>query len=462
MRSLRFAFPGLLALLAVLLAGCGVDTPHSPRVVVPQPTGSAYFATYVSLGNSLTAGYMDGGLMINGQLGSYPSLIARQLGKVVAPSAAATFSQPYINRPGVGTTSTGNPAVTAGVLHWVADAESPFGGGIALLGTTATASVPALALMSALPLPYNNLGVPGATTHDVLQALTHVNSQAPGNAYFDLILRNPTFGNVTMLGQAISRAPTLVTVWIGNNDVLGGALSGNPALGVNVTPPSYFGPMYAAILDGIAAGVQARAGYTPLIVAANVPSNADNPYFVPKAQFDFVVQLATPTQESDVAYVLFPALGYLQGGGSLPLPGSLTLTQAEVATLNSAVIGINARIDALCAARNVPVVNTYALLNELNTTGLDGLVGGNYLFLSSANRAKAAFSLDGIHPNNRGQGLVANAFIDAINGAAGTEIAHVDIAALAWDPTYGAGGTSAGTEAPRGALMSSEIGRAHV
>jgi hypothetical protein len=51
--------------------------------------------------------------------------------------------------------------------------------------------------------------------------------------------------------------------------------------------------------------------------------------------------------------------------------------------------------------------------------------------------ATTAFSLDGVHPNNRGYGIVANAFIDVINDAAGTSVSHVNTGNLSWDPTYG-------------------------
>jgi len=39
-----------------------------------------------------------------------------------------------------------------------------------------------------------------------------------------------------------------------------------------------------------------------------------------------------------------------------------------------------------------------------------------------------AFSLDGIHPNNGGHAIIANAFIDVINKAFGLNIPLVDTA----------------------------------
>lgn len=39
-------------------------------------SGNADFSNYVSIGNSLTSGYRDGALYIDGQAESYPSIIA--------------------------------------------------------------------------------------------------------------------------------------------------------------------------------------------------------------------------------------------------------------------------------------------------------------------------------------------------------------------------------------------------
>ena len=67
---------GLPVVLALLLAGCSVDDPDHPTGLQAPPV----FSNYVALGNSLTAGYMDSGLMLRGQLSSYPMMIAGQLG----------------------------------------------------------------------------------------------------------------------------------------------------------------------------------------------------------------------------------------------------------------------------------------------------------------------------------------------------------------------------------------------
>lgn len=429
---------GAAVLPALWFTGCSVDTPDSPQLAVTPPVGDARLANYVAIGSGLTAGFMDAGLHINGQLSAYPRLLALRMGHNAAPAANATWTMPYIADPGIGNTSTGDPTQIAGVLHWN-------GSAIALAGVTPAAQVPALSLFAALPLPYHNLGVPGATMLDVGQALGSGTSQSPGNAFFDLILRNPVFGNVTMRDQCIGKRPTLVTLWVGDSDILGGVLGGNPAVGVNITPPSIFGSLFANLLDAVAAGVTARVGYAPVIVAANLPNLLHTPYFVPKALFDSVVGMTVETVETDPVYVRFPALAYLQGGGTLPLPGTWTLTGDEVQQVEIAVDGYNSAIASACAARDATLVDAHALYEQLRTSGIGTMTANHFLFIRSQHpdwpvamvAAATAFSLDGLHLNNRGQAALANAFIDRVNAALGTALPPLDLNTISWDPTYG-------------------------
>ncbi|MBD3220920.1 hypothetical protein GF314_06720, partial [bacterium] len=215
MRSQRSILVGAMV-LALVLTGCSPDDPTNPTIEIKQPEGSEALSRYVAIGNSLTAGYMDNGLSLVGQLSSYPAQIAPQLGLDPQPGGEPWFSQPLVALPGVGESTASSPTMVAGVLHWD-------GAAISVLDETPLAELEStLLLASSNPTPYHNLGVPGATTLDVTDALGSTTSQRPGNVFFDLILRNPTFGDVAMLGQAIAQGPTLATVWIGSNDILGG------------------------------------------------------------------------------------------------------------------------------------------------------------------------------------------------------------------------------------------------
>ncbi|MBU1674385.1 hypothetical protein KKA85_01255, partial [bacterium] len=427
MTKLTKTLLGGVALLALLAAGCSLDTPDPATLAdVEQPEGAEYFANYVAIGNSLTSGFMDAGLVTNGQVNSYPQLLASVMG-----AKAYTFQQPLIAFPGIGSSSTGDPSLVAGVLHFD-------GAGISLAGTTALADVQStLLLAAAWPVPYNNLGVPGATTLDVTSALGSGSSQSPGNSYFDFILRNPSFGDVSMINQAIALGPKLITCWIGNNDILGGATGGEPEVGINITPTAEFNAMFTDILDGLTVGVTDRYGYEPAIFVGNVPGIASAPYFVPKALFDVMAGNPIPTEETAV-YVRFPALGYLAAGGPVPLPPEWTLDAGEVGVVDTAVTEFNAAIAAAVAARdNVWLYDANTVLAGLdpNTEAAHFLALVGTLGIETA-AATTYFSLDGIHPNNRGYALVANGFSAVINGALGTALPQIDIGDITWDPTY--------------------------
>jgi hypothetical protein len=61
---------------------------------VKVTNGTADFTKYVALGNSLTSGYRDGALYLDGQNESYPSMIAQQM---KLAGGAANFNQPLMD-----------------------------------------------------------------------------------------------------------------------------------------------------------------------------------------------------------------------------------------------------------------------------------------------------------------------------------------------------------------------------
>ena len=68
----------LLATLAIGFAGC--EPEFENEVNAEYTAGEANFSTYVAIGNSLTAGYMDGTVSRVGQTYSYPICFSRRWG----------------------------------------------------------------------------------------------------------------------------------------------------------------------------------------------------------------------------------------------------------------------------------------------------------------------------------------------------------------------------------------------
>lgn len=70
-----------LLLVSLTIIACSDDdfeVVNNTSDGLPISAGTADFSKYVSLGNSLTAGYSDNALFIEGQENSYPAILAKQ------------------------------------------------------------------------------------------------------------------------------------------------------------------------------------------------------------------------------------------------------------------------------------------------------------------------------------------------------------------------------------------------
>lgn len=373
-----------LAALAALVAA----SPASAQV---------NFGTYVSVGDSLAAGYESNSLLETHQARSVPALLARQ-------AAVADFQQPLITEPGI------PPELTLQAL-----VPSPV-----LAPKSTTSGAPR---NLALNRPYNNLAVPGATSVDALTRLTD------SGGFHDLILR----GRGTQVAQAVSLRPTFVTLWIGNNDVLGAAVRGTAVDGVTLTPAPVFRQVYGQI-------VAALRGAGATVIAANLPDVTTIPFVTTIRPFvtnpATGAPVLTPTGAripllgprgplTEDTFVTLAASSLLArgdgiptalGGRGTPLPDEVILDPAEVAIIRTRVADNNQAIREICQAASVPVLDVNALLSEIATTGRS--LGG--VTLTSAFLSGGVFSYDGVHPTDLGYAVVANEWIRVINANGGT------------------------------------------
>ncbi len=451
MKKLIAIIAALPVLLALLLAGCTVDDPAHPDGL----TGVSGHK-YMALGNSLTAGYMDSGLMMNNQVSSFPRLIAGQMG-IDNSIGDSDFSQPYIAFPGIGSSTPDDPANAAGSLYYD-------GSGMDVVGETPMVDIQSILLAATIPTPYHNLGVPGAMLTDVMNAYTMGTSYGASvgkpNPFFEFVNRasflgDPTTDDLnvqpTMFRAAIAKGAALATLWIGNNDILGGALIGNPVLGITVTDPADFAVQYNTLLQSLAGGLILRNGFPSTIVVANIPSIDDIPHFMTTAQFE---QAMGGTWSEGYAegngdegmMVTLSALSYAPDNMEDPLPGDKTLTSVEVAVIAGAVAAYNGIISDAVNTINTMYPGTCAMVDANQMMAdLDPVKKTHFLFVLDAvggDVATAAattyFSLDGIHPNHKGYGMIANAFLAEINTLLGTSYEDVNLDNLiGWDPTYG-------------------------
>lgn len=214
-----------LAIIAAGFASC--EPEFENEVDANYSSGEADFTSYVAIGNSLTAGYMDGTVSRVGQTYSYPNLLAQQFALV----GGGAFTQPSYaddvnNLGGIqGLTGTrlvinASPKIGPnGGLVYDANKNIVANGLQSIAGTSAVTLAPQATA-------YNNMGVPGAKSfHLRLPGYGNAAGLALGqaNPYF---VRHATTPAATVLADAMTKNPTFFTNWIGANDVLSYATSG--------------------------------------------------------------------------------------------------------------------------------------------------------------------------------------------------------------------------------------------
>ena len=440
-----------MAVLAVLsVTSCKTDF-ETDVADITVTSGEADFSKYVALGNSLTSGYRDGAVYLDGQLESYPAMIAEQMQK----AGGGTFTQPLM--------------------------PDNIGG-------------------------FTNLpGFKGKLTLQVVNgALTPVYSMAglasgTANPYF---VRFASSSTASVLEDAMAQNPTFFSLWIGNNDVLSYATSGgvgtnqtgntNPATysSNDITDPNVLAGSIRAVLEGMKSvgatkGVIANIPYvTSIPFFTTVPYNAvpldaasatalnaqligklkpiltalgqgdrlktlavgQNPLLikdetltnlsaqitaalvnngVPAAQASFIgttygqarhatsedlILLSTKSAiNAEAAGVLAP---YNKQGITYPLEDKYVLTKSEVAQVTTATNAYNTQIKALAEAYGLAFVDTNAKMVELGKSSGIQYNGVNY---STTFVTGGSFSLDGVHLTGKGYAVIANEFIKAIN-----------------------------------------------
>lgn len=262
-----------LFLVSLTFAACSknddIITDSNSSDGLPLTSGSANFSKYVALGNSLTSGYSDGALFIEGQKGSYPALLAQQFALV----GGGDFSIPFM-ADNVGGFKVGGTVASAPRLYYTGNQTAPL---------APVSGTPSTEILNHLTGPFNNMGVPGAKSFHLLSN-TYGNPAGIGSYANPYFVRFASSTSATVLGDAVAQNPTFFSLWIGNNDVLSYATSGgtgvnqtgnlNPATyGSNdITDPTAFASVYSNIVNGLTAN--GAKG-----VVANIPYVTSVPFF---------------------------------------------------------------------------------------------------------------------------------------------------------------------------------------
>jgi len=418
------------------------------------------FTRYVALGDSLTAGVVSFGSVTTYQQTSYPALLAHQAG-------VTSFQQPLVSEPGL-------PPLLE----------------LKALNLTSQGVVPVIAMKSGSGTPtnatyqgvYNNLGIDGAATGDlltrtgdILQLATDMGRYAAGQVgkvvpFSDLVLRD---GQHTAIQLAYAAQPTFLTVWIGNNDVLGAALVATVIDGVTMTPVSVFTTQYQTLLGTLHTGTP-----NAKIVVATIPDcsaipfvTTVKPYLINPSTGGHIPLIGGNglLTESDfltlqASSLIAQGIGVPQaaGGTGLPLPegsvdqtglhAGVILRAAEVAAINARIAELNQIIKQTAATMGAKVVDMNAVYNDILVHGR--IVGG--ITLTSSFLTGGIFSYDGVHPQQIGYGIIANEFIKVLNTELGAGLPEVTLRPLLL------GTQSATSVAAASFMFSSEAGIAMI
>ncbi len=466
-RIFKHSVPAL-GLLGLALGGC------QPNIDAPSASaGSADFSSYVAIGNSLTSGYSDGGLYLDGQLNSYPNILSQQFAQV----GGGTFTQPLF------TTAQSNGS---GYLRLAG-----FSNGLPVTANVTTnlavRTTSPQVLYTKFTDPVNNLGVPGIRMSDIQTAGY---GSARGNPYFERISPDNSLQTYLQRVQAtvVSLKPTFFTEWLGNNDVLGYATAGGAAN--SITSIATFTTNTGLVLDALTAGgakgvvatipdvtgipffTTVGPSFRATLAAGNIPTAAPfvyttgllapgqantrvsgtladirvsgtgallltltaSPYAAlygrPTGKYwrDFYAQ-AKPSLPATV-----PTLGvFLQAMGvdttkafgmstGNPFPSTLVLDGTEQTAVANATTAFNSALTTAATARNLAIfdANTYFRGVAVNGQVSNG-VNNTASFISGN-----LFGLDGVHPTPRGYALVANEILRVINAKYGSSFQGVN------------------------------------
>ena len=475
-----------LAVLGLALGGCKADIDAPPAT----SAGSADFSRYIAVGNSLTAGYADGGLYREGQINSYPNILASQF----ALAGGGAFVQPLFTEAqsdGSGYLSlsaiVGGSPVTS-VVNAKPGRRIPFTITPVVIPLCSPAGATSVVTAADKPLytkftdPINNLGVPGIRLADI---------QTPG---YGSALGNPFFERITPDAQGLqtylqrvqatvaSIKPTFFTTWLGNNDVLGYATAGGAS--GTLTNPDTFRLKTIRVLNVLTSGgakglistipdvtaipffTTVGPGFKATLAAKNVPGlviqtgaalggpASGNRRPIATADIKDATggrQLFTLTSAAFLSCVgtvtdapwryVYAQSGNAQAGFPLFLQAyGIDTTKPFGVTAENPIPSafvlddleqapVQTATDAFNASIRAAADAKGLAVFDANTF-FKGVAANGYATNGVANTAGYIsgnlFSLDGVHPTPRGYAAIANQMLDAINAKYGSTFRGVD------------------------------------
>lgn len=419
-----------------------------PKETIEEITAGDVDATrYISIGGTITAGFMDDGLYYDGQNNSLGALIAQQFQLI----GAGEFTQPLMPLNSVGYDGNGLARL---ILGYKTDCESVTSLSPVRIASQGDLSGFGTYVYNAVD-PFNNFGIPflKSTQYNISGIGNPSNGPGNYNPFFTRMASNPM--NATVKADILAANPTFFTLFTGMDEVLefaqGGAASGvltpvNGSVGVgfdgsvedllidlttsgakgaiSTIPDVTEFPYFTTIpFDGLDLDEESAQSlndiYNPIGISFHVGKNA----FViedPDAGAFGVRQMV----EGEMILLSVPldSVKCFKMGSVFPFRNEFILTANELSDLRSTIISYNIVIQNFASEYNLALVDSYSFFKNLKTGIVYNGISMNAKFVSGG-----AFSLDGATLNPRGNALLANKFLNAINLKYNSKIPALDV-----------------------------------
>ncbi len=413
---------------------------------IERTEGEADFTHYVSVGNSLTQGYQDGGLHNEKaqQSNSYPAIIARQM-QLCNPEMDE-FIQPLVSGNGSGfrilsTDSEGELIVLAPSDEGGMEADPTF-------DTWGDGRV-----------KYNNLGVAGIAVWQIMardlqeRVVNHATLAGVGllggeplnpfGRFLDFGADPVSIGGGGQTYDYIDKVKesgaTFFTCWLGNNDVLGWTLGGGDpgefsiaGFGLIETTPltevEEFREKYDSVLVAFHnMGAKGVCATLPNVTSIPMVTTVNEAYLGVDELWITEGATGNVRLKTDEDMILLYGLESIQENDkgltqSNPIEHTYVMDRDEMEIVQTRTTELNAVIRELAAQYDFGVVDMHQYLDDFGSGFyLDGVE------FSAKFVEGGVFSLDGVHPNTKGYAIIANFFIEAINDKYGSNIPKVNV-----------------------------------
>ena len=420
-----------LAITTTVVVSC------KPKFDVPDPdNGNIDVSNYVALGSSMTAGYSNGALYYDAQQNSYANILAEQF-KLIG---GGEFKIPNVSQSSIG---MGNANNAPSILGNRTDCQGVVSLGPVKIATQGDASV--FTNIYSSQGSFNNMAVPDAKVIDM-----EVNGYA--NPFYQ---RMSSSASSSILSDAIAKNPTFFSVNLGLQDVLKYTLKGGAS--DSITPiAGTIGVGFEASINNVIDKLMANGAKG---VVTNIPSIKTMAYFNTIAWNALKLDAATATNlsnfyanldstkfyEGDNGFIIMdsnnPFLGFRQAvageyillnvpldsvkchkwGSLIPIPDRYSLTLSEINAIETAITNYNTILRNIASSKGLAFVDVNAFFSKVKSGFIYNGVTVNAAFVSGG-----AYSLDGLNLTARGNALLANEFIKAINSTYQSSIPEVD------------------------------------